>query len=198
MIRALSTWLVLGFAGAGLICGCGSSATSTTTVSAAGAAAATGAAGAAVAATGPASAAGANGSASASSGQAAGSATSTEASAGSASGHVWNAIQCGAGLRQLIKSNGASTAAQLRAYKHTLRQAARLLHLSVAHPHAEDVGQHLGRRQCGAALDQYVKSTKPSAAGLRAYKLTLRSQHGCFTSASLIPEGKPAKAKHHG
>ncbi len=198
MIRALSTWLVLGVAGAGLICGCGSSATSTTTVSAAGAAAATGAAGAAVAATGPASAAGANGSASASSGQAAGSATSTEASAGSASGHVWNAIQCGAGLRQLIKSNGASTAAQLRAYKHTLRQAHGCYTYQSRIPTPKTSANIWGAVQCGAALDQYVKSTKPSAAGLRAYKVALRTQHGCFTSASLIPEGKPAKAKHHG
>jgi len=112
VIRHLSTLLLLCLAGAGVsVCGCGGAHSTTSTVS-------LGSSGApAPAAAG--SAAGARGNSAPAAGRESTSAASHSTTA-TAPGPVWNAVQCEAGLRAVIRSKGATSPAQLRAYKQTL------------------------------------------------------------------------------
>jgi hypothetical protein len=211
VIRHLSTWLLLGLTGAGLlVCGCGGAGSTTSTVLlgssgapatvSAPAAAATGAAGSAGSARSAGSAAGASApgnSAPAQGRQSTPAASGTTTAA--APGSLWNAVQCGVGLRALIKSKGATSPAQLRAYKQTLRSQHGCF---AAASHAPTPPKVAGVKawsavQCAAAVAAYAESGKLTVSALRAYKRTLQ-EHGCFTAASLSPSTVPAKPKQHG
>jgi len=110
------------------------------------------------------------------------------ASAETATG-TWNAVQCNTALTAWYASHPHSSQNETRAYKATLREQHGCFTAASHEPEAAP-SHSWNSVQCSRALEMWYKGHR--GAGLkeaRAYKATLREQHGCFTASSVIGPG---------